>query len=65
MTDESLLRGSFAVKDGMVFFHIDTERRPFEEVKQAIELLRDELNRQLENGHKCPYYPHKDLIQFL
>lgn len=49
------VKGTFEVIDGKLSLTFEDNAK-FDEVKQATILLRDELNRLLDNEHKCPFH---------
>jgi hypothetical protein len=57
---KKVIKGEFEVIDGKLSFTCHTQNVEFDEVFNAIILLRDECNRQIDNQTKCPFHPsHK------
>jgi hypothetical protein len=54
---EKIIRGEFEIVEGKLSFTCHTQNVSFEEVLNGIILLRDELNRQIDNQTKCPFHP--------
>ncbi len=54
-SEEPILKGYFVIDKGIL--HFTTEQNvSFKEWRDALEKVRDEINRQLENQDKCPFY---------
>lgn len=56
-TKESFIKGVFEVIDGKLSFTCSTQNVSFEQVLEGIVLLRDEMQRQIDNQTKCPFHP--------
>lgn len=52
-----LIKGEFEVVEGKLSFTCHTDNVTFDQVLNALILMRDELNRQIDNQHKCPFHP--------
>lgn len=52
-----MIKGTFEVVDGKLNFVCTTNGVSYEEVQEAITKLRDECQRQLDNGIQCPFHP--------
>lgn len=55
--DPKILKGQFEVVDGKLSFTCSTQNVSFDEVLCGLTLLRDELQRQIDNQQKCPFHP--------
>lgn len=51
-----IFEGTFSVTDGKLDFVCKTEGISFIDVKDGLIKLRDEINRQLSEQQKCPFY---------
>lgn len=58
----SIFQGNFSVTDGKLDFVCITEGISFEDVRAGLTKLRDEINRQLAEQQKCPFYHSKMLL---
>lgn len=56
--DEKFIKGEFSIdfETNGLNFTCSTQNVEFEEVEAALIKLRDEIQRQLDNKHKCPFY---------
>lgn len=54
--DKKSISGQFSYADGKLNFTCSTANVSFGEVEQALTALRNEVQRQLDNKHLCPFY---------
>lgn len=54
---ESFVRGTFEYANGELSFQCSTQNVEFDYVKKAIEALKNECQRQIDNQSKCPFSP--------
>ncbi len=54
--NRSIIKGHFEFKNGKLDFNCTNENATFSEVRQALLKIKSEIDRQLENEKKCPYY---------
>lgn len=57
-----IIKGSYEVIDGKLSFTCTTQGSTFQEVKEALILLREEVNRQLINETMCPFHQTTGII---
>lgn len=54
---DRIFEGTFFItEDNKLNFHCKTKNVSFEDVKNGLIMLRNEVDRQLENEKQCPYF---------